>query len=138
MKERPGKTLARPPEHERVDVGERGTFEVEELDGVRVIRLHGEHDLSTVHDFRRLLDGAGAASIVIDLGTVAFIDSSVIGVVLALPESPGTTSLVVPSEGHVAGVLQTVAIGQTLSTYHSVADAVAAASASGCSPDGSV
>jgi anti-anti-sigma factor len=104
--------------------------EVEELGGVHVIRLHGEHDLSTVHDFRKRLDGAGAASVVIDLGTVEFIDSSVIGVVLAMAESSGETSLVLPSEGHVAGVLQMVAIGEALPTYRTVADAVAAADAS--------
>jgi anti-anti-sigma factor len=108
-------------------LGERGTFEVEDRDGLRIVRLHGEHDLSTVHDFRQALDGTAAAPVVIDLGTVEFIDSSVIGVVLTMAVSPGATSLVLPADGHVASVLQTVAIGQALPTFRSVADAVAAA-----------
>jgi anti-anti-sigma factor len=113
-------------------LSEGGTLQVEEHGNVRVVRLRGEHDLSTVAALRRVLDDTGiAAPIVVDLTEVRFIDSSVIGIVIGYAQTTPTTSLVAPAGGHVAAVLRTVEIGQTMRTYASVLDAVAAAGSDG-------
>jgi anti-sigma B factor antagonist len=53
-------------------------------DGVAVITLQGEHDLGTVSDVRDALVAAAesAHGIVIDLSPTAFVDSSILGVIL--------------------------------------------------------
>jgi len=52
--------------------------------GLAVLTISGEHDLSTAPNLRRRIDGLldeGAATVV-DLGPATFIDSSILGVIL--------------------------------------------------------
>jgi len=52
-------------------------------DGVEVVSLHGEHDLSTLPQVRNAFEAAGEANaLVIDLSSAAFVDSSILGAVL--------------------------------------------------------
>ena len=53
-------------------------------DGVAVVALEGEHDLGTANDVRDALVAAAEAgdAIVIDLSQTAFVDSSILGVIL--------------------------------------------------------
>jgi anti-anti-sigma factor len=53
-------------------------------DGSCVIVLTGEHDLASVEELRAALDQAASArSIVVDLSQTAFIDSAVLGALIA-------------------------------------------------------
>ena len=59
------------------------------LDGVVIIALHGEHDLSTADELRRVFRAhvADAESrIVIDLTDATFIDSTVLNTILPSPK----------------------------------------------------
>jgi anti-anti-sigma factor len=51
---------------------------VEDADGVRVVTLRGEHDLSTVSQIATACAAAPATPLVVDLTEATFIDSSVI------------------------------------------------------------
>jgi anti-sigma B factor antagonist len=56
----------------------------QDSDGCCVIVLTGEHDLSSVEELRTALDQAASAhSIVVDLSETAFIDSAVLGALIA-------------------------------------------------------
>lgn len=52
--------------------------------GITVLSISGEHDLSTVGDLRSHIDELmnGTNSIVIDLSPATFVDSSILGVIL--------------------------------------------------------
>jgi anti-anti-sigma factor len=54
-----------------------------ENDGAAVVVLEGEHDLGTVPDVQSAIDEAGEGALVIDLGPATFVDSSILGAVLA-------------------------------------------------------
>ena len=62
-----------------------GQIGVESADGVRVLVLRGEHDLSTAPDVRAHVEDAIAAGgdVVVDLSETGFIDSSILGVLVA-------------------------------------------------------
>jgi anti-anti-sigma factor len=57
-----------------------GTVQLEYRSGVAVIRLLGEHDMSTIGDVRNAIEGsvAGGHGIVVSLAETEFIDSGVI------------------------------------------------------------
>jgi anti-anti-sigma factor len=65
-----------------------GQIKVDERDGVAVVALVGEHDLSTAPDvdaaLRRPKEG-----LVVDLSPTTFLDSSILGVVLAVAREAG-------------------------------------------------
>jgi anti-anti-sigma factor len=53
--------------------------------GVRVIALHGEHDLASAGALRLALAGAREAkrAVVVELSVVSFIDSTILGVIVS-------------------------------------------------------
>jgi anti-anti-sigma factor len=113
---------------------EPGLISLDLRDGARVLTLTGEHDLATVPQLQDAIDDASAAGlpVVVDLTRAAFIDSSVIGALIAAgtaPDggSPRYLAVVAPPDGHVARVLETIRIAGVLPTFGSAADAVSAA-----------
>jgi anti-sigma B factor antagonist len=83
------------------------TIEVEQADGVSVVVVIGEHDLSTVDRLREQLESARAsrAPVVVDLSAATFIDSAVIGVLVgehdrSLAEGVGFALAVTESSGY--------------------------------------
>lgn len=81
---------------------EIGQIVVEQLPGVSVVALCGEHDLSTVPALQAELEPVLATSpnVVVDLSEATFIDSSIVGAlfrtatpagrVIAIAAAPGT------------------------------------------------
>jgi anti-anti-sigma factor len=60
-----------------------GTLRVSQLDGTTVVELHGEHDIATAPELRRLLlKTMTAATVVVDLAECRFLDGSIIGVLV--------------------------------------------------------
>jgi anti-sigma B factor antagonist len=61
-----------------------GELALERTDGLAVLTISGEHDLSTAPDLRRRLDSLldEGARTVVDLSPATFIDSSILGVIL--------------------------------------------------------
>jgi anti-anti-sigma factor len=64
---------------------ERPAIEIEQGESAAVVALRGEHDLSTAEELRRHLEPLAETQIpiVVDLTDTAFIDSSVLGVLIA-------------------------------------------------------
>jgi anti-sigma B factor antagonist len=60
-----------------------GQIKVDQRDGVAVIALVGEHDLSTAPDVDAALR-LPKAGLVVDLSPTTFLDSSILGVVVAV------------------------------------------------------
>ena len=61
-----------------------GTVSVDrENDGAVVVALEGEHDLGTVPTVQTAIDEASDGALVIDLGPATFVDSSILGAILA-------------------------------------------------------
>ncbi|HEY7121612.1 MAG TPA: STAS domain-containing protein [Solirubrobacterales bacterium] len=61
-----------------------GELALERKEGLAVLTISGEHDLSTAPNLRRRIDGLldeGTATVV-DLSGATFIDSSILGVIL--------------------------------------------------------
>jgi anti-sigma B factor antagonist len=61
-----------------------GELALERKEGLAVLTISGEHDLSTAPNLRRRIDGLlddGTATVV-DLSPATFIDSSILGVIL--------------------------------------------------------
>jgi anti-anti-sigma factor len=69
----------------RIIVGVQPTVTTSDADGVTVIELRGEHDLATASDVRDVLERAVAEGrpSVVELTLTDFIDSSILGVLLA-------------------------------------------------------
>jgi anti-anti-sigma factor len=63
---------------------ELGRIDVVDAAGTRVVALYGEHDLSTAPDLEREISSvlASGSPLVLDLSGAAFIDSSVLGVIM--------------------------------------------------------
>lgn len=61
-----------------------GEVELDRSDGVAVVSLVGEHDLTTAQAFRDCIEAAlsEGGGLVVSLSAAEFIDSSIIGVVL--------------------------------------------------------
>ena len=60
-----------------------GHITVDNRDGVAVVALVGEHDLSTAPDVGYALGQPKVAGLVVDLSQTTFLDSSILGVLLA-------------------------------------------------------
>jgi anti-sigma B factor antagonist len=110
--------------------------------GVAVLTISGEHDLSTAPNLRRRLDALieeGAATVV-DLSPATFIDSSILGVILDERRRAAEARLgfaVVSSNGSnaVDRVLEVTGLRNELPVHARREEAVAAASGnSGNSP----
>ena len=99
-------------------------------DGTWILNLSGEHDITTATELRDGLDAlfAEGTRIVVDLRHVAFMDSTIIGVLAAAQQRASTTegeglALVVPSEGFVARLKEIVAFDKLIPTFNSLEEA---------------
>jgi anti-anti-sigma factor len=113
-------------------------IDVERVDGIDVVTLRGEHDLSTATDVSRRIDAAleTASGLAIDLSETTFIDSAVLRVLITAQErakerGSGFAIAVADSSGHgVHRLLTLTGLDSKLSTRPSRKDAIAAAAAS--------
>ena len=111
------------PSHNGEDANPAGAFRVAdpaERDGVVVVAIAGEFDLSAVPDFEVAMARLPAgARLVVDMGELDYIDSTGISALLRLDarlrEAGGTLECVVPPEGAVRRVFDLVRLGETLS-----------------------
>jgi anti-anti-sigma factor len=107
--------------------------QAERRDGVDVLLVSGEIDLSTAPQLGPALEdavGSGAA-LIVDLTRVGFLDSAgvrVLAVADARATAQGGRLLLVPSEP-VSHVFEISGLGAALRVYPSVGEAVAAARA---------
>jgi anti-anti-sigma factor len=105
--------------------------------GVAIVALRGEFDLSVRPELAAALERACAAEVgvVVDLSGCAFIDSTVIAVLLAscaaLREQERAFALVVPEAGGVARTAQLAGLQALLPTFTSLDEALRSARAGG-------
>jgi anti-sigma B factor antagonist len=101
-----------------------------------VLVLHGEHDLSTAPEVRAAVDEALAAGgdVIVDLSGTEFIDSSILGVLVAgyrsageEPDAGRTFAVVAQPDGPVKRLFELVAISDLIPVYATRAAALAAA-----------
>src|SRR3954452_18718267 len=80
---------------------------VEDAQGIRVVSLRGEHDLSTVPEIATALAAAPATPLVVDLTEATFIDSSVISELVRASNahSDGNFAVVIDPQSEPARVL---------------------------------
>ena len=101
-----------------VDIGRRGP-------GISVVRMRGEHDISTEPLLARALADAGAHShVVVDLSECTFIDSTVISSLIAGATSARARSerfalVIPPGERQVARVAGMVRLSEILEVHES-------------------
>lgn len=104
-----------------------GLVKITQRDGMHVVALSGEHDLATrdvIHAAIEPLLAAGA-QVVVDLTGAEFIDSSIIGVLVACHQQaetePGAVlAIVVPRHGVVRRVLDVTGLAAIMPLYSSV------------------
>jgi len=95
-----------------------------QLDGVAIVSLHGEHDVSTSDTLQRVLQdhltGAGSR-IVVDLTDATFIDSTTLNAILrSRTQADGVgvaVTLVAPVGGQPRSVLDTVHAGDFVRVF---------------------
>jgi anti-anti-sigma factor len=96
-----------------------------------LVRLEGEHDLSTATRLRRTLGGLenGHAGIVVDLSPVEFIDSSTVNVLIseraAMEEAGNAFRLVLAPNSQPRRVADLLGLPAGFAGYSSVRDALA-------------
>ena len=108
------------------------TFEIAEkrLGGVSVLTVTGEIDMATAPDLRERLvahEADQVSAIVVDLTGVSFIDSTVLGVLVAAyrrQEDAGGTFKLVVTEPRVLKVLEITDLNSVFPVYASVDEAV--------------
>ena len=108
------------------------------VDGCAVVGLRGELDLSVAPDVRdrllAILSAQSAASLIVDLSGLEFLDSTGLNMLLATERRAGllggTFSLVAPQK-IVAKVLRVTGLDTHFAIFPSVADAVLAAGREG-------
>jgi anti-sigma B factor antagonist len=111
-----------------------GQIGVEIIGETRVVVLRGEHDLSTAPDVRAHVEEAVAAGggLVVDLTETGFIDSSILGVLVAGYRSvadadPARRFAVVAVPGSsVTRLFDLVSVSDVLPVYATRAEAIAA------------
>ncbi len=110
-----------------------GTIEVDRQDGVCVLALKGEHDISTTPSLRDELERAygSAPAVVVDLSSVEFIDSSVLqGILYGRDFTEQATErrlvLVVPRGGTARRLLSLTSLDDLIPTYRTRAEALTA------------
>src|SRR3954469_5095861 len=102
------------------------------LDGVRIVALHGEHDLSNVGSLQVELDAAiGLSSaIVVDLTDAEFVDSTTLQALLqshrAAHDRDVRFAAVVPAESFTRRLFDLVGLAAAVAIYPTRAAAVAA------------
>jgi anti-sigma B factor antagonist len=119
-----------------VTVGQIG---VESVGEIVVLVLQGEHDLSTAPDVRAAVDEAVASErdVIVDLSQTEFIDSSILGVLVAgyrslnaEPEPGRTFAVVTQPDGPVTRLFELVSISDVIQVYPTRAAALAAVNGS--------
>jgi anti-sigma B factor antagonist len=99
--------------------------------GLAVVRMRGEHDISTVPELTQALERAAAHSdVLVDLSECDFIDSSVIGLLIGtsknLQERDEQLVVVIPAEStNVARVADMVRLSELMPVKTSHDDALA-------------
>lgn len=108
-----------------------GNVSTERVDGVTVVVLNGEHDLSTAQSVRGALAGArDEGTVVIDLGPATFVDSSILGVILDARRQASETrsgfAVVLDGDGHdpVRRVLEITGLLEELPVHDSREEAI--------------
>jgi len=110
-------------------------MEVVEQDGIPVLAVHGEVDVSTAPQLRQQLvelASSGAAHAVVDLEGVDFLDSTGLGVLVSGLKRFRTIDgdlLLVCTHRRVLKVFEITGLTRVFSMHDSVADAVGAAGA---------
>ena len=107
---------------------------VESDGGIRVLVLRGEHDLSTAPDVRAHMEDAvrGEGDLVVDLSATDFIDSSILGVLvagyrgLARSEQPRRFAVVAVPGSSVTRLFDLVSVSDVIPVYATRAEAVSA------------
>ncbi len=109
-----------------------GTVEIEHhAPGLAVVRMRGEHDISTASELAQALEQAAAQSdVLVDLSECDFIDSTSIGLLIrtARKVQARDEQLVVvipPTSNHVARVAQLVRLSELMPVKASCGDALA-------------
>ena len=111
-----------------------GQIGVEFDRGIQVLVLRGEHDLSTAPDVRAHVEEAIAAGgdVVVDLSETGFIDSSILGVLVAGyrslsgSEEPRRLAVVAVPGGSVTRLFDLVSVSDVIPVYPTRAEAVSA------------
>ncbi|HYW29387.1 MAG TPA: STAS domain-containing protein [Gaiellales bacterium] len=103
----------------------------EDDSGPWIVRLTGEHDLATVDALReQFATVPGKEPLIIDLSDTAFLDSSILGVIVEeharSVEAGGPFALVVPDGSFAARLVELAGLSDRLPVYRSRAEAVAA------------
>jgi anti-anti-sigma factor len=124
---------ARGPASGKEDATTSGTIEVDRQDGVWVLSLQGEHDMSTTPSLRDGLEQAygSGSSVVVDLTAVEFMDSSVLQGILygrdfAEQDAGHRLVLVAPEGGPARRLLSLTNLDELIATYRTRAEALAA------------
>lgn len=81
---------------------------VAQIASIVVLELHGEHDVSTDPDLRSVVVTAArpGTSVVFDLTTATFIDSSVVTTMIYAATNADAVAIVAAAEGHCRRVLE--------------------------------
>ncbi len=93
------------------------------VDGVCVVALHGEHDISTSDALRRTLDGVfeDGSHVVVDVSDATFLDSTTLTTILVSHERAGDGRppmvLVAPLGGEPRRLIDLVAIGRLVRLF---------------------
>ena len=113
-----------------------GQIGVESIGEMRVIVLRGEHDLSTAPDVRVHVEDAFIAGgdVIVDLSETEFIDSSILGVLVAGyrsltgSEQPRRLAVVAVPGSSVTRLFDLVSVSDLIPVYATRAEAVSALS----------
>ena len=108
-----------------------GWIDVGCSDGVRVLTLHGEHDVSTQPTLREELELVGQASgpVVVDMSHATFIDSTVLSALAQHRQqvrAPATFAVVAPTGYQGSRLVELLGLGTLIPVYPTRADAIAA------------
>ncbi len=105
---------------------------MESVGSTQVVVLRGEHDLSTAPDVRAHVEEAAGAGgdVIVDLSEASFIDSSILGVLVAGYRSVTTGSrrfavVAVPGSS-VTRLFDLVSVSDVIPIHPTMADAVSA------------
>ena len=114
-----------------------GQIDVESDRGIRVLVLRGEHDLATAADVRACVEEAvgTGGDVIVDLSEVSFMDSSILGVLVAGYRSvigagqARRYAVVAVPGGSVTRLFDLVSVSDVIPIYATRAEAVSAVSA---------
>jgi anti-sigma B factor antagonist len=111
-----------------------GQIGIETVGSVQVLVLRGEHDLSTAPDVRAHVEEAVGAGgdVIVDLSETSFIDSSILGVLVAGYRSVTTAggtrgfAVVAVPGSSVTRLFDLVSVSDVIPIHATMADAVSA------------